>query len=159
MRASSGSCKSVCSVGSCTPAITLDSQDESLKEFVQKSRGNTPFLLRIISMVPGILVAAGGLISIMLAQHTKATVDTSEMTPELLKTAKGQVDTAQTVRSAPRMTSSSNSVGPKEAGDRIKAFKGREILKHTDGMSVDGHVLRNVIEAERHINVQEQPTS
>ncbi len=36
-RVSSGSCRSVCSVCSSNPAITLDSQDESLTEFVQQS--------------------------------------------------------------------------------------------------------------------------
>lgn len=46
--------------------------------------GDAPFLLRIVSMVPGVLVSAGGLVSIMLAQQIKATIDTSEMTRELL---------------------------------------------------------------------------
>lgn len=55
--------------------------------------GSTPFTLRIVSTVPGVLVAAGGLMSIMLAQHTKATIDTSEMTRELLAIAKGQSNT------------------------------------------------------------------
>jgi len=41
--------------------------------------GDTPFILRIISMVPGVLVAAGGLMSVMFAQHTKATIDTNQM--------------------------------------------------------------------------------
>ena len=47
--------------------------------------GSTPVAFRLISMVPGILVSAGGLISVMLAQHTKAAMDTAEMTRELLK--------------------------------------------------------------------------
>lgn len=50
---------------------------------------SAPFILQIVSMVPGVLVAAGGLISIMLAQQTKATMDTSEMTRELLRVARG----------------------------------------------------------------------
>ncbi len=39
-RASSGSCKSVCSVCSCLPAIALDSQDEPLSRFGQQSRAS-----------------------------------------------------------------------------------------------------------------------
>lgn len=93
---------------------------------------------------------------ITLAQYTKATIDTSEMTRELLAIAKGQSNRQQSPRTEPRMTTSANSVGPKQAGDRIKVFKGREILKHTDGVSVDGEVFKNVLEAERHINQQDQ---
>lgn len=115
--------------------------------------GSTPFILRIVSMVPGILIAASGLMSIMLAQHTKATIDTSEMTRELLAIAKGQ-----SVRSEPQIASPTNSVGLKQAGDRIKIFLGREILKHTDGVSVDGEIFKNVLEAEVHIRKQDRST-
>jgi hypothetical protein len=51
-------------------------------------QGDTLPILRIFSMMPGILMAAGGLISIMLAQQTKATIDTAEMTRELLVIAR-----------------------------------------------------------------------
>ena len=44
-RASSGSCRSMCSVCSCPPATTLDSRDESLIGFVQQSLARLPKLL------------------------------------------------------------------------------------------------------------------
>lgn len=111
--------------------------------------GNTPFLFRIISMVPGILVAAGGLMSIMLAQHTKATIDTAEMTRELLAIAKGQADTGQMARSEPRIRSSSYSVLPQQAGDTIKVYNGQKIIREKDGVSVGERKFANVLQAER----------
>jgi hypothetical protein len=50
----------------------------------------TPFIARIISSLPGILIAEVGLISIMLAQHTVATINIAEMTRELLSIARKQ---------------------------------------------------------------------
>ncbi|WP_157727643.1 hypothetical protein [Stappia sp. ES.058] len=52
--------------------------------------GSVSIIFRIIASVPGILVVGSGLMSIMLAQHTKATIDTSEMTRELLDIARGE---------------------------------------------------------------------
>lgn len=39
----------------------------------------------------------------------------------------------------------------KKQGERIKVFKGHEIVKHIHGVSVDGQVFANVLEAEKFI--------
>ncbi|NOD34306.1 MULTISPECIES: hypothetical protein [unclassified Ruegeria] len=44
------------------------------------------------------------------------------------------------------------SSGPVLVGDRIKSYKGKEIIKEEDGVSVDGKLYSNVLAAERAIS-------
>ncbi|APH73426.1 hypothetical protein [Aquibium oceanicum] len=48
------------------------------------------FMVRVIAMIPGLLMVVAGLISVTLAQQSRATLDTAEMTRDLLDLAKRQ---------------------------------------------------------------------
>lgn len=104
-------------------------------------RGDIPFIVRMVSMIPGVLMAAGGLMSIMLAQHTKATIDTAEMTREMLKIAKNQSNGAMIAGNSPLPTA--------DPGDVIKVYQGQTIIKEQDGVSVGENKFANVNQAQR----------
>ncbi|MGM0583379.1 MAG: hypothetical protein ACQEUZ_01845 [Pseudomonadota bacterium] len=46
--------------------------------------GEAPFLFHLLAMIPGLGIALGGFIVVAMSQHFKATMDTAEMTRELL---------------------------------------------------------------------------
>lgn len=59
---------------------------------VLRNFGNsdTPFILRIVAMLPGIVTTALGLFFVMQCQQARATLDTAEMTRELLEISRGE---------------------------------------------------------------------
>lgn len=65
--------------------------------------GGGEVLVRTFAIVPGALIATSGFISIALAQHTKATFDTSEMTRELLGIVRGEPKQGGRLESPPSM--------------------------------------------------------
>lgn len=113
---------------------------------------DVPGFFRIVALVPGVMITAVGLLFVMFVQQFRATLDSAEMTRDMLAIARRQVPSttgvAQT-RLEPVLT------GAGKHGDRIKIYKGYEIRKHEDGVSVSGNVFGNVIEAERHVDKME----
>jgi hypothetical protein len=117
--------------------------------------GPTPPLgFRLLGMIPGILIIAGGLLSIMLTQQSKATLDTAEMTREMLELMRKRPAPGASISnpssSGPIMTK--QPVHDLKAGDLIKGYKGHEIRKHLDGVSVGSRTFPNVLAAERYID-------
>ena len=115
------------------------------------------FLTIVMKLISAITVLSG-LVSLALVQMARANVHNAEINWEMLQllrqTAGGQPESRN-----PNVVLAPISVGPKMAGERIKSFKGREILKQSEGVSVDGVAFKNVIEAERYISEQEQGSS
>ncbi|MCW2308296.1 hypothetical protein [Rhodobium gokarnense] len=109
----------------------------------------TPFLLRIMFAVPGLLVVWGGLRTIMDVQQTKASIDTAEMTREMLTLARAFSKNVERPRASVPPSAHPLQIRP---GDRIKIYKGKEIKKEANGVSVDGVVFPNILEAERYIS-------
>lgn len=103
-------------------------------------------------------VSVAGLFQVAAAQITKAVVATAESTAELVEIARrgGAGDrtrpptpgaTRQSGPPTPMATSSARGVG-----GRVKVYKGKEILREAKGVSVDGQVFENVIQAEKYIS-------
>jgi len=113
-------------------------------------------LARMALAVPGLILAWAGMVMIMLAQHAQATMDTAEMTKEMLALARSNQSAPQSGGRPSRQTQnyqpSPRREGPLSPGDRVKVYKGREILKHESGVVVDGKVFANVLEAEKFVN-------
>ena len=99
-------------------------------------------------------ILASGLITVAVAQMGLAQIATAENTAaiySLLAQNKDGINDTQRI--------SGNTLGVtytkglvKNAGDRIKAFNGYEIMKAEGGVSVDGETYLNVLAAERAIN-------
>ena len=99
-------------------------------------------------------ILASGLITVAVAQMGLAQIATAENTAaiySLLAQNKDGINDTQRI--------SGNTLGVtytkglvKNAGDRIKAFNGYEIMKAEGGVSVDGETYPNVLAAERAIN-------
>lgn len=99
-------------------------------------------------------ILASGLITVAVAQMGLAQIATAENTAaiySLLAQNKDGINDQQRI--------SGNTLGVtytkglvKNAGDRIKAFNGYEIMKAEGGVSVDGETYPNVLAAERAIN-------
>ena len=99
-------------------------------------------------------ILASGLITVAVAQMGLAQIATAENTAaiySLLAQNKDGINDKQRI--------SGNTLGVtytkglvKNAGDRIKAFNGYEIMKAEGGVSVDGETYLNVLAAERAIN-------
>jgi len=100
------------------------------------------------------IILASGLITVAVAQMGLAQIATAENTAAiyslLAQYKDGIVD---------KQRSSGNTLGATytkglviNAGDRIKAFNGYEIMKAEGGVSVDGETYPNVLAAERAIN-------
>ena len=90
-----------------------------------------------------------GLAQIATAENTRALLDVFRNGSVDLDEKPVSQNTLSTRQNVTRMAAI-----PKKPGDRVKVFKGREILKAETGVSVDGNNFGNVLEAEKWINGQ-----
>ncbi|MEP3843714.1 MAG: hypothetical protein ABJM43_00005 [Paracoccaceae bacterium] len=99
-----------------------------------------------------VVVVGMGAFTVATSQLGLAQIATAENTGALLDFFRnGSVDLP--VKPVPQ-NRTRRSVMPKKPGDRVKIFKGREIVKAETGVSVDGKNFGNVLEAEQWINGQ-----
>jgi hypothetical protein len=111
-------------------------------------QGDAIFILRIVFMVPGVLMAAGGLMSVMLAQHAKATMDTAEMTSELLLIARAGLPPAE--RGESILTQANEKSGFEEGF--FENYKSVNIMKTKVGYLAYGEDFKTIEEAKRFVD-------
>ena len=100
-----------------------------------------------------------GVFIVATSQLGLAQIATAENTGALLEVFRnGSVDLDERPVSQNTLSTRQNvtrmAAMPKKPGDRVKVFKGREILKAETGVSVNGNNFGNVLEAEKWINGQ-----
>lgn len=121
--------------------------------------GDTPFILRIVAMLPGVVTAALGLFFILQCQQAKATIDNAEMARDMLglakaggfspssgsetqgKEASGRSSTASIEKARPLMFDQ-NGMAP---------YRGRMIRRDGDKFYVGSVALDSIDEAKTHI--------
>ena len=108
----------------------------------------------LIGALPAFGILASGLITVAVAQMGLAQIATAENTAAIYSLLAHNKDEI-----VDKQRSSGNALGVTykkglviNAGDRIKAFNGYEIMKAEGGVSVDGETYPNVLAAERAIN-------
>ena len=106
-----------------------------------------------------VAVVAMGVFIVATSQLGLAQIATAENTGALLELFRnGSVDLGEKSVSQNALSTRQNvtrmAAMPKKPGDRVKVFKGREILKAETGVSVNGNNFGNVLEAEKWINGQ-----
>ncbi|MFK8034175.1 MAG: hypothetical protein AB8B94_08525 [Hyphomicrobiales bacterium] len=107
-----------------------------------------------LQALSAVVIVAMGVFIVATSQMGLAQIATAENTKALLDVVRsGKVDLGTKPISQNTYSTPSTSA-PKKAGDRVKVFKGREILKAETGVSVDGNNFGNVLEAEKWINGQ-----
>lgn len=106
----------------------------------------------LIGALSAIGVVAVGLINVAVAQMGLAQIATAENTSAIyaLLQQESGVKRGKGVSSA--YGGQQQGGLAKNAGDRVKSFKGYEILKEQSGVSVGGEKYSNVLEAEKAIN-------
>ena len=97
-----------------------------------------------------------GVFTVATSQMGLAQIATAENTASLLNEfrANNAMQSSSQVSNNSSQSSSSQGFSPKRVGDRVKAYKGREILKEETGVSVDGRAFSTVMAAERWISEQ-----
>lgn len=106
--------------------------------------GETPAVLRIMAMLPGLLTSAAGMFFIMQSQQTKATLDNAEMTRDMLRLMKG-APSAESGRQTPAV--SAPSAGPASGdGEPHSAPAGASGRPDTEDFDANGErVYRGMV--------------
>lgn len=107
-----------------------------------------------LQALSAVVIVAMGVFIVATSQMGLAQIATAENTGALLDAIRN----GQTELGVPRTNQGKpqSSVAPKKVGDRVKVFKGYEILKAETGVSVAGKNFVNVLEAEKWVNGQEE---
>lgn len=101
----------------------------------------------------GVSLAFGGLMWVAMAQVVRAVVDTAENTSELveLMRARERQATGPSQAPVPSPWPTSGGQPARTVGQRVKVYKGREIMREAEGVSVHGRVFESVLDAEAYI--------
>ncbi len=99
----------------------------------------------------GVFFVLTGLMSVAFVQSSRANVDQAEMSRDMLALMRKEgrpqnVVAAVTGKSAPEATRYS------DVGALMKVYKGFNIVRHEDGVSVSGSVFSGILEAEKFID-------
>jgi hypothetical protein len=110
---------------------------------------------RLVLALPGAYLMILGVFLVAGAQFGLAQIATAENTYAIYELLKTKIDNphngATLHASAGAKTVQSMTKDPQ----RIKVYKGREILRAADGVMVDGNKFSNVLEAEKWISSQD----
>ena len=109
-----------------------------------------------LQALSAIIIVAMGMFIVATAQMGLAQIATAENTAELLKVVSGSngISKQPMANQSGGYATTQRSTAPKVAGDRVKTYKGFEILKAESGVSVNGNHFKNVLEAEKWISSQ-----
>lgn len=110
--------------------------------------GALPPDVNVILLINGILFYGGLLLAAVALMDAVWSLSASNRRPDIPM----QVAEIRPEVSSDNSNSSRSLASSIDVGNRIKIFKGRDIRKHPDGVSVDGSVFKNVLEAERFIS-------
>ncbi|MCW2305578.1 hypothetical protein M2324_004005 [Rhodovulum sulfidophilum] len=109
-----------------------------------------PVVFRLIATIPGLLTMAAGVYSVMETQKVKATLDSAEMTREMLSISRRNDGALSSNRVEPSI---SRGLAP-ASSTLVKYYRTKQIMRRpTGGVTVDGEVFNDVQEAEKHIDM------
>lgn len=124
--------------------------------------GDTPFILRIVAMLPGVVTAALGLFFILLCQFARATIDNAEMTRDMLEIAKaggfdpsGGSEPQEKRSSGTRSSDSSEKARPVTFDQNgMAAYRGKIIRRDGDKFHVGQSTHESLEAAKKFIDLR-----
>jgi hypothetical protein len=107
-------------------------------------RGNPDLIVRILGMLPGLAIVWAGLVSIMLTQQARASMDSAEMAREMLKLSR-DIKQDQPAQS-PQVQDRAEAVQPIQKGkDTTTILYGRTGKGYTAIVKGDGTIVLSTI--------------
>ena len=104
----------------------------------------------------GLMLSLGGVISVAFVQAGRASVDQAEMTRDMLGLMRQWDMNTIGVRREASQSEIRQEASPRvrsaAVGTVIKEYRGYQLVKHNDGVSVTGNVFKHVSDAEEFID-------